>query len=84
MLVRHGLKALCGEMQNCVNIDLYSHFAEGGALRESLTTDGVHLRPDGYKLWQALIEKYVAQPNDQITRPETVAGLAQPSQTSAN
>ena len=77
-----GLKALCAEMQNCVYIDLFSHFAVNGALKENLTTDGVHLRPDGYKLWQALIEKYVVQPNDQLTRPETVAGLGQP-QTSA-
>ena len=27
---------------------------------------------------QALIEKYVTQPNDQLTRPETVAGLPTP------
>lgn len=72
-----GLKALCGEMQNCIYIDLFSHFAVNGALNESLTTDGVHLRPDGYKLWHALIEKYVTLPNDQITRPETLAGLGQ-------
>jgi len=70
-----GLKALCAEMQNCIYIDLFSHFAVNGALNESLTTDGVHLRPDGYKLWHALIEKYVTLPNDQITRPETLAGL---------
>jgi len=78
-----GLKALCAEMQNCVYIDLFSHFAVNGALNESLTTDGVHLRPDGYKLWQALIEKYVVQPNDQLTRPETVAGLGQPQPSAA-
>ncbi|EHJ49049.1 lipolytic protein G-D-S-L family [Solidesulfovibrio carbinoliphilus subsp. oakridgensis] len=70
-----GLKALCAEVQNCIYIDLFSHFAVNGALNESLTTDGVHLRPDGYKLWHALIEKYVALPNDQLTRPETLAGL---------
>ena len=79
-----GLKALCAEVQNCIYIDLFSHFAVNGALNESLTTDGVHLRPDGYKLWQALIEKYVTQPNDQLNRPETVAGLSQPAETSAN
>ncbi|OLN24494.1 Beta-lactamase (Cephalosporinase) [Desulfovibrio sp. DV] len=79
-----GLKALCAEMQNCVYIDLFSHFAVNGALNESLTTDGVHLRPDGYKLWQALIEKYVSQPNDQLTRPDTVAGLGQPQASSPN
>ncbi len=75
--LNEGLKALCNEMPNCVYVDLYSHFAVGGALNESLTTDGVHLRPDGYKLWQSLIEKYVELPNDQIRRPETVARLGQ-------
>ena len=70
-----GLKALCGEMRQCLYIDLFSHFAVNGALDERLTTDGVHLRPDGYKLWGTLIEKYVRLPNDQLTRPETVAGL---------
>ncbi len=78
MELNAGLKALCAEMQNCVYIDLFSHFAVNGALNESLTTDGVHLRPDGYKLWHSLIEKYVSTPNDQITRSETVAGLGQP------
>ena len=81
-----GLQALCAEMPGCVYIDLYSHFMVAGALNESLTTDGVHLRPDGYKLWQALIEKYVAMPNDQIQRPEVLAGLAgqQPQTPTAN
>lgn len=70
-----GLKALCAELPGCVYIDLFSHFAVNGALNESLTTDGVHLRPDGYKLWHDLIEKYVTLPNDQITKADTVAGL---------
>jgi lysophospholipase L1-like esterase len=77
MELNAGLKALCAEMQNCIYIDLFSHFAVNGALNENLTTDGVHLRPDGYKLWQSLIEKYVTAPNDQITRLDTVAGLGQ-------
>lgn len=84
MELNAGLKALCAEMHNCVYIDLFSHFAINGALNESLTTDGVHLRPDGYKLWQALIEKYVTQPNDVITRPDTVAGLDQQQSSTAN
>ncbi len=70
-----GLKTLCAEMHNCVYVDLFTHFAVNGALNESLTTDGVHLRPDGYKLWHSLIEKLVTLPNDQITRSETLAGL---------
>lgn len=72
-----GLKTLCGEMQRCVYVDLFSHFAVNGALNEQLTTDGVHLRPDGYKLWQSLIEAYVEQPNNQILKPDTVARLGQ-------
>jgi lysophospholipase L1-like esterase len=71
-----GLQALCAEIPGCVYIDLYSHFTVDGALNAALTTDGVHLRPDGYKLWQALIEKYVSMPNEEILRPEILAGLA--------
>ena len=52
--------------------------------RSELSSDGVHLRPDGYKLWQALIEKYVTTPNEQITRPETVARLGQPETPTGN
>ncbi|WP_246198168.1 GDSL-type esterase/lipase family protein [Solidesulfovibrio aerotolerans] len=84
MELNAGLKALCAELSNCIYIDLFSHFAVNGALNESLTTDGVHLRPDGYKLWQALIENYVVQPGDKLTRPETVAGLAPQQASSAN
>jgi lysophospholipase L1-like esterase len=73
-----GLKALCGECANCVYVDLFSHFVEDGQLRQQLTTDGVHLRPDGYKLWQSLIEPYLTTPNAQLTRPEVVARLGQP------
>lgn len=78
-----GLRALCAETPGCVYIDLFSHFAVAGALNESLTSDGVHLRPDGYKLWQALIEKYVALPNEEIMRPEILAGLASQSPQAA-
>ena len=75
-----GLKALCAEMPHCIYVDLHSHFVVDGALNQSLTSDGVHLRPDGYKLWRALIEKYVALSSEELTRPETLAGLTgQPS-----
>lgn len=80
MELNAGLKALCSEMPHCVYIDLHSHFLADGALNQTLTSDGVHLRPDGYALWRALIEKYVAISNEELTRPETLAGLAgQPS-----
>lgn len=71
-----GLKALAAEMPHCIYIDLYSHFAVNGALNETLTSDGVHLRPEGYKLWQSVIEKYVSLPNAELQRPEILAGLA--------
>jgi len=73
-----GLKALCAECSNCVYVDLFTHFAVNGELSENLTTDGVHLRPDGYKLWQALIEKYVTAPNEEIAQAETAAGRLRP------
>lgn len=73
-----GLKTLCAECDHCVYIDLHSHFVEHGELRQQLTTDGVHLRPDGYKLWQALINPYLTTPNDQLSRPDIVARLGHP------
>ena len=79
-----GLKALCDELPNCLYVDLFSHFVVDGQLNAELSSDGVHLRPDGYKLWQALIEKYVTTPNEQITRPETVARLGQPETPTGN
>jgi lysophospholipase L1-like esterase len=78
MELNAGLKALCADCPNCVYVDLFTHFADGGQLRPCLTTDGVHLRPDGYKLWQSLIEPFVSTPNEQLSQPETVARLGQP------
>lgn len=74
-----GLRALCAKCPNCVYIDLFTHFAVNGELSEKLTTDGVHLRPDGYRLWQALIEKYVTAPNDDIAQAEIAAGRLRPA-----
>ena len=74
-----GLKELCAQCTNCVYVDLFTHFALNGELRENLTTDGVHLRPDGYKLWQELIEKYVTAPNEEIAQAETAAGRLRPA-----
>lgn len=70
-----GLKALCAEMPHCIYIDLHSHFAVNGALNAGLTSDGVHLRPEGYALWRSVIDKYVTLSNEELTRPETLAGL---------
>lgn len=71
-----GLEALCGRYQNCVYVDLHSHFLSGGTLNKELTSDGVHLKPGGYRLWQSLIEYYVTEQNDRIVKPDTLARLA--------
>lgn len=81
--LNNGLKALAAECSNCVYVDLHSHFVENGQLRKQLTTDGVHLRPDGYKLWQSLINPYLTTPNAQLSRPDIVARLGQPAGVTA-
>ncbi len=79
-----GLEALCGQHQNCIYVDLHSHFLSGATLKKELTSDGVHLKPGGYRLWQSLIEHYVTEPNDRIVKPETLARLAPPQTQHAN
>ncbi|KUG29864.1 beta-lactamase (cephalosporinase) [hydrocarbon metagenome] len=71
-----GLEALCGRYQSCIYVDLHSHFLSGGSLNKELTSDGVHLKPGGYRLWQSLIEYYVTEQNDRIVKPDTLARLA--------
>lgn len=40
-------------------IDLYNHYAEDGMLPENITIDGIHLKPESYSLWAALIKPYI-------------------------
>jgi|GEM_PF-1355684 len=70
-----GLQAMCGQYQNCIYVDLHSHFLAGGTLNRELTSDGVHLKPGGYRLWQSLIEYYMTEQNERIVRPDTLARL---------
>lgn len=70
-----GLRALCGEFANCLYVDLHTSFLAEGSLDRLLTSDGVHLRPEGYRLWQRLIETYVTTPADRIVGPDTLARL---------
>lgn len=70
-----GLQAMCGQYQNCIYVDLHSHFLAGGTMNKELTSDGVHLKPGGYHLWQSLIEYYVTERNDRIVKPDTLARL---------
>jgi lysophospholipase L1-like esterase len=53
-----GLKTIPGVQF----VDLNSHFADSdGYMKDSLTTDGVHLRADGYAIWRNRIEKLVGE-----------------------
>lgn len=54
------LAAYCGQHQVPV-IDLGSAFNENGRLRKHITHDGVHLSPDGYRLWAAEVKKVLGQ-----------------------
>lgn len=79
-----GLQAMCGQYQNCIYVDLHSHFLSGDGLNKELTSDGVHLKPGGYRLWQSLIEYYVTEQNDHIVKPETLARLAPQTEYPSN
>lgn len=79
MELNAGLQSLCDECANCVYVDLYRHFVEDGQMRRQLTSDGVHLRPDGYRLWRSLLAPYLAASNDRPAKPDVVARLGQPS-----
>ena len=42
-------------------IDLHSHFVnQSGLIKEELTTDGIHLNSNGYKLWADIVKPFVA------------------------
>lgn len=43
----------------CVYINLYSIYEKDGYMDESMTTDGLHLKSEAYKLWADEIEKYI-------------------------
>lgn len=43
-------------------IDLYPHFTdEDGNLRVDWTNDGLHLLPDGYRMWHSIILPYIQE-----------------------
>ncbi len=46
---------------NYAVIDLHSHFAnQSGLIKDDLTTDGIHLNSNGYKLWADIVKPFVA------------------------
>ena len=43
-------------------IDLHSHFSnKGGLIKEDLTTDGIHLNSNGYKVWVDILKPFVSK-----------------------
>jgi len=57
-----GLKELAAS-RNIVFINLFPLFNQQGTnvLREDLTTDGLHLKENGYKIWVKAIATYVEE-----------------------
>lgn len=54
--INQTLKAIA-ETESAVYLDLYSFFAdEQGNLRTELSTDGLHLNTEGYKLWRIALD----------------------------
>jgi lysophospholipase L1-like esterase len=51
--------AIMADQEGVYYLDLTSLFAdENGYLRSELTTDGLHLNPEGYLVWQTALEMY--------------------------
>jgi lysophospholipase L1-like esterase len=49
------------DAHHCTHIDLHEPFCDqSGALKERLTTDGVHLSDEGYALWERVIDPYLS------------------------
>lgn len=48
------------QKHHCTYIDTWSHFtAKDNSMNPAITTDGIHLTEDGYKIWVGLIVKMV-------------------------
>lgn len=45
--------------ENINFVNLYPLFEKNGEMNSSLTTDGVHLNSEGYKIWENAISKYI-------------------------
>lgn len=53
------LEKLCRQ-HDLVFINLYDYCTDNnGSLEESFTTDGIHLSPEGYRIWAEMIKDYV-------------------------
>jgi lysophospholipase L1-like esterase len=56
------LRAYC-QSKGITFIDLFSHMTRGRSnqLRADLTTDGLHINDQGYKIWAFQLRKYLRQ-----------------------
>lgn len=53
---------LISATKGCEFIDLYSLYSENDSLPSRYTEDGLHLRPEAYKLWYERISPYLLTP----------------------
>lgn len=58
--LNNALMALCSNAANCRFLDLNASLSRNGRLRPDLTTDGIHLNGDGYRVWQGQIRPMIA------------------------
>lgn len=57
------LKGLSDQYDNVEYLDLYSDFVDDqGNLRTELSTDGLHLNPKGYEVWQDMLRSHSSSP----------------------
>jgi lysophospholipase L1-like esterase len=54
--INQGLKPLA-QKYGATFLDVHSHLVEGEVLDPRLTTEGVHLRPEGYLRWEAVLKQ---------------------------
>lgn len=54
-----AIRAVAASHTNAVYLDFTPSFSDGsGNLRKELSKDGLHLNPEGYKLWGGLMAPY--------------------------
>ncbi len=59
MELNQMLEKLC-KQHNLFFVDLYSYFVgKDGSLKEYFTTDGIHLRPEAYRMWAEILMDYI-------------------------
>lgn len=47
------------KQHNATFINMFPYFVSNGKIKKQYTVDGVHLSPEGYRLWKEHIDKYI-------------------------